>query len=373
MRRRAPELYLREAWERGGPMWLRAGLGALAAGYRLALLTRDGVSAAGLLHVGRLAVPVLSIGNLTVGGSGKTPTVELAVRTLGELGAVPAVVSRGYGRRSRGVVVVADRDGIRSAPREAGDEPYLLARRLPGTAVVVGESRYEAGRVAVERLGATAVVIDDGFQHRALAKDLEIVVVNGRNPWGNGRLFPRGSLREPPAALRKAHLVVATNPPGPAAVCDIEQVLRRHNRRAPLVTADYRVADVWEVSEGVRATPADLAGRRVVTLAGLASPQGFVDTVQALGARVAGLVEFPDHHWYEPADLAAAMARARSLGADGLVTTEKDWVRLQGLPQIGVPLWVVAIAMDITAGDPAWRAVLRYVLTGGARAKVKPG
>ena len=222
------------------------------------------------------------------------------MRTLAEMGAVPAVVSRGYGRRSQGVRVVADREGLRSTPRESGDEPYLLARRLPGTAVVVGESRYEAARLAVEGCRATAVVIDDGFQHRTLAKDVEIVVVNGGNPWGNGRLFPRGSLREPPAALRKAHLVVVTNPPGPAAVRDIERVLRRHNRRAPLVTAAYRVADVWEVSEGVRAASADLAGRRVVALAGLASPRGFAETVRGLGAEVASLAEFPDHHWYEP-------------------------------------------------------------------------
>jgi tetraacyldisaccharide 4'-kinase len=372
VRRGAPELLLREAWDRGGPVWLRAGLSALAAAYRMSLLAREAAYASGLLRVGRMPVPVLSIGNLTVGGSGKTPTVELAVRTLTELGAVPAVVSRGYGRRSQGVRVVADRDGIRSAPRDAGDEPYLLARRLPGTAIVVGESRYEAGRLAVEGCRATAVIIDDGFQHRTLAKDVEIVVVNGRNPWGNGRLFPRGNLREPPAALRKAHLVVVTNSPGPAAVRDIEHVLRRHNHKAPLVTATYRVVDVWEVSEGVRAASADLAGRRVVALAGLASPQGFADTVRGLGADVASLAEFPDHHWYEPGDLAAVTARARAVGAEGLVTTEKDWVRLQGLPQIGLPIWVVPIAMDITAGEAAWRSVLRQALATAPRPRVKP-
>jgi tetraacyldisaccharide 4'-kinase len=372
VRRGAPELRLREAWDRGGPVWLRAGLSALAAAYRMSLAARQAAYASGLLREGRVSVPVVSIGNLTVGGSGKTPTVELAVRTLSEMGAVPAVVSRGYGRRSQGVRVVADREGLRSTPRESGDEPYLLARRLPGTAVVVGESRYEAARVAVEGCRATAVVIDDGFQHRTLVKDVDIVVVNGGNPWGNGRLFPRGNLREPPAALRKAHLVVVTNPPGPVAVRDIERVLRLHNRRAPLVTADYRVADVWEVSGGVRGVSADLAGRRVVVLAGLASPRGFAETVRGLGAEVASVAEFPDHHWYEPGDLAAATARARLVGAEGLVTTEKDWVRLQGLPQTDLPIWVVPIAMDITQGAAAWRAVLRQALVRAPRSQVKP-
>lgn len=370
MRRGAPELLLREMWERGGPMWLRASLSALAAGYRLALLAREAAYAARLLGVGRLAVPVISVGNLTLGGSGKTPTVELAVRTLRDMGAVPAVVSRGYGRRARGLRVVADHDGIKSAPREAGDEPYLLARRLPGTPVVVGENRHEAAQLAVDGCGATAVVMDDGFQHRTLEKDVEIVVVSGRNPWGNGRLFPRGNLRESPAALGKAHLVVATNPPGPAALHDIEQVLRRHNPRAPLVSAAYRVTDVWEVSEGIRSAPADLAGRRVVALAGLASPRGFAETLGRLGAQVASVMEFPDHHWYEPADLVAATGRVREVSAEGLVTTEKDWVRLQGLPQIGIPLWVVPISMDIVADEAAWRSVLQSALTA-PRARVR--
>ena len=353
---------LRRAWEQGGPVWFCAGLSALAAGYRLSLMAREAAYMTGLLRAGRLPVPVLSVGNLTVGGSGKTPTVELAVRTLRELGAVPAVVSRGYGRQVAGVHVVADREGVKRGPRESGDEPYLLARRLPGTSVVVGESRYEAARLAVEGTGATAVVIDDGFQHRTLAKDVEIVVVNGRRPWGNGRLFPRGNLREPPAALRKAHLVVVTNPPGPGAIAEVEEALRRHRACAPVVSATYRVADVWEVSEGVRAGPADLAGRRVMAMAGLAAPQGFVETARGLGAEVAGLVEFPDHHWYESADLAAATSRARQAGAEGLVTTEKDWVRLQGLPQMGMPLWVVPIVMEITGNEAAWRAVLRDAL-----------
>lgn len=362
MSRGAPELLLRRAWEQGGPVWLCAGLSALAAGYRLSLMARDAAYRTGLLRAGRVPVPVISVGNLTVGGSGKTPTVELAVRTLRELGAVPAVVSRGYGRQVAGVHVVADREGVKRGPRESGDEPYLLARRLPGTSVVVGESRYEAAQLAVEGTGATAVVIDDGFQHRTLAKDVEIVVVNGRRPWGNGRLFPRGSLREPPGALRKADLIVVTNPTGLAAVAEVEQALRRHRAHAPVVSATYRVADVWEVSEGVRTAPADLAGRRVMAMAGLAAPQGFVETARALGAEVMGLVEFPDHHWYESADLAAAAARAREAGAEGLVTTEKDWVRLQGLPQMGIPLWVVPIVMEITSNEPAWRAVLRDAL-----------
>jgi tetraacyldisaccharide 4'-kinase len=372
VKRGVPELVLRRAWTQGGPTWLRAGLTGLAVGYRVALLARDAVYGAGLARTGQLDVPVISVGNLTLGGSGKTPTVELAVRTLKDLGAAPAIVSRGYGRRSRGVRVVADRDALLSTPGEAGDEPFLLSQRLPSTPIVVGESRYEGGRVAVERCQASAVVIDDGFQHRTIAKDVEIVAVNGRRPWGNGRLFPRGDLREPLSALRRAHLLVVTNAAGPAEVREVEQVLRRHNETAPLVTAMYRVTDVWEVSQGVRASGVDLAARRLVALVGLASPDAFVDTLGSLGVDVAARLEFPDHHWYEPQDLAFAIGHARAVGAEGLVTTEKDWVRLQGLPAAGMPMWVVPISMELTANETAWRGTLRDALTPRPRAKVEP-
>ena len=213
--RRAPEVLLRRYWEDPDTPVVTAGLSALSLGYRGALRIRDLMYRWKLLQTGRLPCAVVSVGNLTLGGSGKTPTVELAVRTLRELGAVPAVVSRGYGRITRGVHVVADRDGIRTDARTAGDEPLLLAERLPGVAVVVGENRHDAGRVAVEQLGATALVLDDGFQHRTLAKDLEILVVQGRAPWGNAHVLPRGMLREPLAGLARAHAVVVTNPAGP--------------------------------------------------------------------------------------------------------------------------------------------------------------
>ena len=154
--RRAPEVLLRRYWEDPDTPVVTAGLSALSLGYRGALRARDLAYRWKILRTARLPCAVVSVGNLTLGGSGKTPTVELVVRTLQELGAVPAVVSRGYGRVTRGVHVVAAREGVRAEARTAGDEPLLLAERLPGIAVVVGENRYEAGRVAVERLGATA-------------------------------------------------------------------------------------------------------------------------------------------------------------------------------------------------------------------------
>jgi tetraacyldisaccharide 4'-kinase len=360
--RRAPEVLLRRYWEDPDTPVVTAGLSALSWAYRAALAMRDRAYRWGLLRTGRLPCPVVSVGNLTLGGSGKTPTVELAVRTLLDIGAVPAVVSRGYGRVTRGAHVVADRDGIRAQPRHAGDEPLLLAERLPGVPVVVGENRYEAGRVAVERCGATALVLDDSFQHRTLAKDLEILVVPGRAPWGNARVFPRGMLREPLSGLARAHVVVVTNPPAPATVADVTAMVRRHNATAAVLAARYQLQDAIEPLRRRRVPVAELAGRRLLAFAGLGSPQGFADTLDTIGIRRVGFAEFPDHHWFTPGDLAELARDAHATGAQGLVTTEKDWVRVRDLPPPPLPVWVLPVRLVIESGLETWQRLLAAVL-----------
>ena len=223
-------------WQGGvGPAASRA-LDVAARGYRGLLDAREWLYGRGVLRCRALGVPVVSVGNLTVGGTGKTPAVELVVRTLLALGHRPAVLSRGYGRRSHGIRVVADGSSMRLNADEAGDEPILLARRLPGVPVIVGAHRYGAGRVAVERFGVTALVLDDGFQHRTLAKDVEILMARARAPWGNGRLLPAGPMREPLAALARADLVVAVGN-GALGTDEVASAVRRWAPHAPIVTA----------------------------------------------------------------------------------------------------------------------------------------
>ncbi len=361
--RRAPEVLLRRYWEDPDTPVVTAGLSALSVGYRAALSMRDWAYRCRLLRTGRLPCAVVSVGNLTLGGSGKTPTVELAVRTLQEHGAVPAVLSRGYGRATRGVWVVADRDAVRVDARSAGDEPLLLAEHLPGVPVVVGESRYEAGRVAVERFGATVLVLDDGFQHRTLAKNLEILVVQGRAPWGNARVFPRGMLREPLSALARAHAVVVTNSSAPEQVQSVTATVQRFNPRAAVLAASYQVQDARETRSGRRVPAAELAGRRLIAFAGLGSPEGFADTLDAAGIRRVGFVEFPDHHWFTPRDLQELERDARTAGAQGLITTEKDWMRLRDLAPPAVPLWVLPVRLALGTGLDVWPRLLTGVLT----------
>jgi tetraacyldisaccharide 4'-kinase len=338
-------------WNDGFTGAAGAALGAAAAAYRGLVETHGWLYRRGVLRPRSLPCPVVSIGNVTIGGTGKTPAVELAVRTLAEQGHRPAVVSRGYGRKSRGVLVVADVASIRREPDEAGDEPFLLARRLPGVPVVVGADRWAAGRVARESCGATALVLDDGFQQRTLAVSLEIVMARAERPWGNGRLLPAGPLREPLRALARADLIVATGA-GHVRADEVAATAARFAPHAPVVTAALVPVGCWD---GRRMEPVPLTtlkGARVLAFAGIGSPAAFAATLHELDV-AADLVTFPDHHWYSADDLGALHARAT--GSDALVTTEKDWVRLRGRLGAGPPLYVISVALRMLDGAGVWQ------------------
>jgi tetraacyldisaccharide 4'-kinase len=345
-----------DGWQHGfGPATARV-LDVAAGGYRGLLGTRDWLYARGLLKCRTLGCPVISIGNLTVGGTGKTPAVELAVRTLMELGHRPAVLSRGYGRRTHGVQIVADAASIRLDPEESGDEPFLLARRLPGVPVVVGGNRYEAGQRARERFDVTAIVLDDGFQHRTLAKDVEILMARAQMPWGNGRLLPGGPLREPLTALARAGLIVVTGARDAADVGEVAEAARRHAPRTPLLAARHVPTECWEAGSMKDLAFETLRGRRLFAFAGIAAPDGFRRTLAEAGVEEAGFARFPDHHWYSREDLRAVDAQATARGATALVTTEKDWVRLRRLPAVTRPVYVVGVRLELLSGEAEWRA-----------------
>jgi tetraacyldisaccharide 4'-kinase len=344
-----------DGWEQGfAPVPSRL-LGVAGAGYRGLLRTREWMYARGVLRGRALQCPVVSIGNLTVGGTGKTPAVVLAARTLLARGYRPAIASRGYGRRSRGVQVVSDPAGIRLEPEEAGDEPFLLARRLPGVPVVVGGSRYDAGRTAVERFGSTALVLDDAFQHRTLRKDVEIVMARARRPWGNGCVLPAGPLREPLAALARADLVVATGARGREDLAEVAAATGRYAPGMPLVAAAYAPAECRDAASMQPVALGALQDSRPLAFAGIAAPAAFQTTLEEAGVVPAGLVTFPDHHWYTTDDLLRLDRRARELGAGALVTTEKDWSRLRRLAPPR-PLYVLGVELVLGAGAHEWDA-----------------
>jgi tetraacyldisaccharide 4'-kinase len=351
---------LLRAWREGRAGPLAGALTPAAWAYRGGLLLREAAYGRGWLARGRLACPVVSVGNLTLGGTGKTPAVEMVARWLVEDGRRVAIVSRGYGRRPGAPVeLVSDGGGPRLSAERAGDEPLLLARRLPGVAVVVGADRLAAGRWAVTELHPDVVLLDDGFQQRRLLKDVEIVCLDARMPWGPGGLFPQGTLREPPSALRRAHLLLVTRGDAGRNLAGLLEEIRQHAGPAPCLAADYAVEGLEELRSGTLHSVDALRGRGVLAFAGIAAPERLAETLMAHGALVRDLIAFPDHHAYGPRDLDAVARRARAVGAGLVVTTEKDAVRL-GLPSAPGAVRDSVLARQVVEGlPPTWALRVR--------------
>jgi tetraacyldisaccharide 4'-kinase len=262
-----------------------------------------------------------------------------------------AVLSRGYGAASSaGVQVVSSGHGPLLDWRTAGDEPYLLACALPGVPVLIGKQRYHTGRYAYEQFGAQVLILDDGFQHHALHRDLDVVLIDASNPFGCGALFPRGILREPLQALRRADAIVLTRVEMAGetlpALC---QHIHRCCRQQPIyhMTTVVEALQRWDTHSTV-----DLAAlhqRRVVAFVGIGNPQAFVTTLTRLGADVVALLVFPDHHPYTQADWQTIVATCERQHAACLVTTEKDAVRLAPSWQAAVPVYTLRIGVTFAA------------------------
>lgn len=272
--------------------------------------------------VRRADLPVISVGNLTVGGTGKTTIVAWLVRRLQERGRHPAVVSRGYlGRAGRGPLLVSGGDGPRVEARVSGDEPYLLARSLPGVVVVAGSDRL-AGCRAAREAGADVVVLDDGFQHLRLGRDLDLVLLDAHSPFGNYRLLPAGSLREPASGLSRADLVLITRSRSEESFEVLERVVRRYHRQIPILRSAHRCSGFVDPEGNAVERPS-----RVVAFCGIGNPENFLTDLEAQGVQVAAFRPFRDHHPFTAEDWEALVELASAHDAT-LLTTEKDLVRL---------------------------------------------
>lgn len=288
----------------------------------------------------RASVPVISVGNLAVGGTGKTPVAAFLCARLLERGHRPALLSRGHGRSSREPLRVSPDTPVQLC----GDEPLLLARRIPALAVWVGPDRVALARLAVEQ-GADVLVLDDGLQHHRLARDLDLVVLDAQNPVGNGRFLPRGPLREDGAAFDRI------------GARGLVWLTRAGSGRSPALApllARARRAGLPGVLEStlVPAADASWSGQRVLLLTGIARPGRVLDTLTALGAQVAEVANFPDHHAFTPRELAVVQARARQAGVARIATTEKDFVRLPPAPPESSAIAIAPLRVDVevTAG-----------------------
>lgn len=289
-----------------------------------------------LLRSCRAEVPVISVGNLSAGGTGKTPTVDLLVKLLIDNGKRPAVISRGYGGRFQDEVgLVSDGENLLLSVEEAGDEPVLLARRNPSCLVLIARKRLDALPLAIEKLGADVLILDDGFQHRSLRRDLDLLLLDGRWPFGNGLPLPGGLLREFPSAIRRADMVLLTRAGQGSRLPDWDK---------PLWTSRHTLSSIGYDQRGTEVPLLQLNGQRLGAFAGLADPQGFFFSLQEAGLDLTQTLPLSDHVNYDASMLTELGEWAA--GLDALLTTEKDGVKLAGA-EFPCPCIQVPMALDI--------------------------
>ncbi|WP_319408629.1 tetraacyldisaccharide 4'-kinase [uncultured Desulfosarcina sp.] len=320
----------------------------------------------GLLPSRNLPCRVVSIGNIIAGGTGKTPMTIMVARMIRDMGYRVVVISRGYrGRMEDSGGIVSDGRTIFKGSGDAGDEPYLMARILKGIPVVVGKRRYTSGMMAVKRFNPDVIVLDDAFQHLPLRRDLNLLLLDSRSPFGNGYLLPRGVLREPVSALRRAQVVIftrtssAVKPSIPDALPDHWPVF--YTRHVPVIRKsgqgdDTFLTDTMDMSI--------LKGKRVVAFSGLADNLQFFDSLEQAGCRLDHTFSFADHHRYGRNDLDRIADATKEKGADAIVTSLKDYVKIENHSHWPVTLVTVDVNIELTRDADLFAARLSTALNG---------
>ena len=369
--------------ERTPAGWLLAPLQPLSHLYGLAMRARAALYSRGLLRQQSLPCRVISVGNLTLGGTGKTPVVIALAKALRDRGRKVAVISRGYKRRSgASVLEISDGHALRGHPDDSGDEPFLIAQRCPGVPVAVGANRPLVGRYLVDRYRVDTVILDDGYQHMALRRDMDILVLDASAPFGNGYLVPRGRLREPLSAIGRASAVLVTRASQAGRLEELKDRVRAVAPMVPVWVTDFTASGVVQVGGSASVEPSALKGERVLAVSGIGNPESFQRLLTAVGATVVDHCVFADHHAYSQGDLERIRRLAEQAGVDRIVTTEKDAVKLAPLitslpniPSPGAPvvlhnatghgegrvrgdIWAVRIDLQWIEGQDEWERMV---------------
>ncbi|MCG2678816.1 MAG: tetraacyldisaccharide 4'-kinase [Kiritimatiellae bacterium] len=331
----------------------------------------------GIFRHHTLGCQVISIGNLTVGGTGKTPIVEVFARELQKAGRKVAILSRGYKKVEHGfwkktLDTVTGREQRRpprivSNGREllldsamSGDEPYMLASNLPDVIVLVDRDRVKSGRYAVDKFHCDTLVLDDGFQYRSLKHRAEIVLVDCTNPFSNGYILPRGLLRESVANLRRADFIFITKATGKDAEALVAK-LHVLNPRAEISVCVHRPKYLQNVYSGERLDLDFLKGRNVSLVSGIASPEGFEKEIRRLGASLGYLKRFADHHRYTQQEIIDIINKSKQNNASAIITTEKDAVRFPKIERQDVPMYFLRVEIELLSGVEDFHACISRI------------
>ena len=360
--------------------------------YRAIVQFRNNLYTRGVLKARRLPCRVISVGNIVVGGTGKTPAVIAITKHLQREGMRVAILLRGYKRRVReSVTIVSDGEKVCASAIESGDEAYMMAKHLSGVPILVSKCRYLAGQIALERFKVDVLLLDDGFQHRQLARDIDVLTIPATHPFGSPeKLLPAGTLREPSSALRRADLILLTHTDTPDISTNIKKLVKSMAPNALILESIHQPAHLYSLAisnrwnrsqqsavgsrqermglpenifaESRRFSMADikeLNGKRVLAVCGIGNPDAFVATLMRCAVASVELLAFPDHHVYTEIDMQRIDTVFREVGADLIVTTQKDEQKLACfVDSWELPIGVLAIELVITEGDAAFNDVL---------------
>jgi tetraacyldisaccharide 4'-kinase len=324
--------------------------------YGAAVVLRNVFFDVGILRTQKVSAPVISVGNLSAGGSGKTPFVELLAKRLMHAGRKVAVVSRGYRREGSGLLVVSNGTVQCADASAAGDEPAQMAAKLAGAVVIVDKQRTRGASYAIEKFGANVIILDDGFQHRSLQRDLDVLVIPVSEVKNPGMLLPAGNRREPVSSIRRASMVAVSRCESIAQFETAKAIVRKWTDR-PVIGLTTRIAAFRRASSRFSVDIAGMKGKPVLAFSGIGTPESFDHALLGLGLDVKKHVRFPDHYHYRSDDLDRLRLLLGDVGADYCVTTEKDVARLSARKDDyqkfleETPLFYLEIEHDVLAGE----------------------
>ena len=365
---------LRGPW----PNFLRFVLKLLSRLYSFVMNVRLALYEHRILRSKTLGCQVISIGNLTVGGTGKTPVVEVFARALRQNGRKVAILSRGYKKAetpvsSRLIDLLTFKAPIQTPPRVVsdgrrllldsalgGDEPYMLASNLPEVCVIVDKDRVKSGRYAIQKLGCDTLILDDGFQYLRLKHRVDIVLVDRTNPFDNGFVLPRGLLRESARHLSRASFVFITKSPGDGSP-ELRRQIRALNDKAEIAECRHTPRHFQDVYSADRKPLDFVRGLKISALSGIAAPRGFEEIVQRLGGDLVHRKRFADHHRYTQQEIIDEINAARDRGADAIVTTEKDAVRFPMLERRDVPVYFLRVEIELLSGAESFNDLISRI------------
>lgn len=337
----------------------RSSLGLLSKGYEKAVSIRNARFDEGK-GVTKVTVPVISVGNITAGGTGKTPMVRFICDVLTQKGLHPTVLSRGYRAEDNNKNIIISKDGTMLVePSISGDEAWLLAKVLQKSNVIIGRERSKSAEIAINELGADCLIMDDGFQHRALARDIDIVLIDASNPFGYEHVLPRGLLREPLSGLQRANIIVLTkvDQVAPGIVSGIRKRLTQMIPNVPVYETTHKPRFMYTLDDwangSVGASVDAYKEQRIMAVSGIGNPQSFTQTLTDVGYNVVHTVPFGDHHDFSNDDVVEIWKEAFAHQADAICITEKDAVKLSQLHAIEdlkIPILVLSIGIEFVSG-----------------------